>query len=227
MKGIVDLKELTGHGKANASQKVIDHVKEIVDLKEPIGRVKANADPKVTDLAKGIDVLKVLIGHEKVDRWKAVALHSSACWIRTRTDGCRKMSLPKPQICSTNWIAITTATWIQPNCLPDLAVLQDLGKEIHPVVIEVMLLVRMHRDVMEPLAAMHHEVTTHAATRHVVKPPQKGIALPAIDVLRQNEHEVIVSPEPMPTVNVQPLRSSSVWIATETERSPRTKLRKR
>ena len=51
--------------------------------------------------------------------------------------------------------------------------------------------------------------------------------LPVIDVLRQNEHAVIASPELMPTVNVQPLPSSSVWIATETERSPRTKLRKR
>ena len=227
MKGIDDLKALTGHAKANASQKATDHAKEIVDLKELTGHVKANASQKVTDHVKGIDVLKVLIGHEKVDQWKAAALHSSACWIRTRTDGCRKMSSPKPQNCSTNWIAITTATWIRPNCLPGLAVLRDPGKEIHPVVIEVMLLVRMHRDAMEPLAVMRHEVTTHAATRHVVKPPQKGIALPVIDVLRLNEHEVIASPEPMPTVNVQQLPSSSVWIATETERSPRTKLQKR
>ena len=247
MKEIDDLKEPIGRERANvnrrgllivlgmpnASQKVTDRAMANAGQKEPTGHEKANADRRVTDRVKGIDHKRGIV-LAKNDQLEFACLPSYASWIRTRTGVCRKTNSPKPPNCLMNWTGITTANSISSSCLVDLGdhAIQkaDLfAKEplLQLAENEAALPVVMLHSVTEPLAEMRHEVTTHGATRHVVKPPRKGIALPVIDVLRQNEHAVIVSPELMPTVNVQPLPSSSVWIATETERSPRTKLQKR
>ena len=242
-------RRVTAHVMVNASQKVTAHGTENVDQKEPINHAVGN------DVLKGIVLEKVTVvlkgqiahvtenadrkatAHEKeivLDRWKVVDRHSSACWIRTRMGDCRKTNSPRPPNCLMNWIAITMASLTPPSCLVARADQKvDLhAKETHRAAAnEAMSLVTtlhvvMLHDATEPPEVMVREATPHAVMHHGVMRHLKEIAQPVNDGLTPTVRGEIASLEQKQIANEDQRQSSNAWIATVTERSPKTKLRK-
>ena len=214
-------KEQTAHVMGNDGLKGIVLAKVTVVLKGQIAHVTENADRKATAHEK-----EIVLG-----RWKVVVRHSSACWIRTRTVGCRKTNSPKQPNYSMSSIAITTANSTPPSCLVDLVDQKDdlLAKEPHPYAVThhaAMLHAETPLDAMHPAVKLR-EATPHAVMHHGVKRHLKEIALPVNDGLTPTVRGEIASQGQKLIANEEQLQSFNALIATVTERSPRTKLRKR
>lgn len=241
-----DLKEPIALVMENVSRKVTDHAMGNVDQKQ-IVRVMVSASRTVNVLVTVNAAQKEQTAHvtENADRkatvhekeivlgrWKVAGRPSSACWIRTRTVGCRKTNSPKQPNYSMSSIAITTASSTPPSCLADLVDQADqkddlLAKEPHPHAANG---VTHHAET--PLDAMHpavklREATPHAVMHHGVKRHLKEIALPVNDGLTPTVRGEIASQGQKLIANEEQLQSFNALIATVTERSPRTKLRKR